>query len=328
MSSEPSSRSWRERVDDALRERHGLGVACLIDPVDALVEWHRTGVEPEAAAELDAVDLVLGRWLKGLAIATRVAYQSSFRFAARTLSTGPRGVRQLLHRAIEDAERFGCELEAVAKESGGKSGTIRRRIIPWSAAVAVLVDAGIAPSPLGVRLPPKDADADLKAVSRRASFAADQMLANADTFIAARTRATLHLALRGLRMGEIEALDTRDLGLNATAVRVGRHDLALGAAAQNAVRGWLEHRRMTPGPLFVILHRHTERPTTRRLGRRSIERGLEALGEKVGEVFTAEALRRCPIVEAPSRREAVRVARAEDVYRWRGSELVEPKTSE
>jgi len=157
MITEPNPKSWRELVDEALHERHGFGVTCLIDPVDALVVWQQMGHNPERAAELDAVDLALGHWLNGLAMTSRVAYQSSFRFAARALASGPRGARQLLDRAIADAESFGRELEAAAKASGGKSGTIRRRIIPWSAAVSVLVDAGLATSQLGVLLPPKHA---------------------------------------------------------------------------------------------------------------------------------------------------------------------------
>ena len=93
----------------------------------------------------------------------------------------------------------------------------------------------------------------------------------------------------GIRVGELAALDVRDLDLHRSEVRVmgkGNKErvVPIPEKARLAVEDWLVARRR-PGllaePLFIVLRRNHE-PEARRLSARDVRRGLERRGRLGG----------------------------------------------
>ena len=93
----------------------------------------------------------------------------------------------------------------------------------------------------------------------------------------------------GIRVGELAALDVRDLDLHRSEVRVmgkGNKErvVPIPEKARLALEEWLAARRR-PGllaePLFTVLRRNHE-PEARRLSARDVRRGLERRGQQGG----------------------------------------------
>ena len=93
----------------------------------------------------------------------------------------------------------------------------------------------------------------------------------------------------GIRVGELAALDVRDIDLHRGEVRVlgkGNKEriVPIPVKAREALARWLDERRR-PGvlaePLFTVLRRNRE-PEPRRLSARDVRRGLERRGRAGG----------------------------------------------
>ena len=313
--------AWRELFDASLLARHGLGIDDLVDGEDAVIAAFVEGLIPEEAAELDAIDLALALWRRQLSESTRATYSGVMRRNSRELGFKTRRpVRAALAAAVRNARSFATMLEGFAGASTLKSGGIRGRIIAWSSAVEALVRAKLAPQLLRAKMPARDIDADVEPSSHRAILAADRHLVEQGTLVSARTLVVLHLATSGIKPGELAALNYEDLDLETSQLRIRRSVVGFGAAAKLALETWISHRGQMPGPLLAAVDRSMERVTSRRVTPRSLERAIAAAGAAIGEPLTMQSLRRRPVVDAETTRDAHRVARTAnpwDVYRFR-----------
>lgn len=311
--------SWIERVATTLRARHDLTIEHFLDQEGALAAWFAEGLEPEAASALDAIDLALAKWLSRLA--SRSTYLQALKLLGRALGdTSLRPARALIDRAVANPKSLELELATFAARTDVKTGTVRGRLIPLTTATRVLERAKLAPRVLRIALPARDVDADVTPASRQAILAADRYLVALGTPMAARTRAILHLAVGGLKPGELVDMTAEDLHLEASKVRVGESMLRIEKAAGAAIRRWLEHRGRSPGPLFAGFDGRTGRLATTGITPRQMQREVEAVGRAVGERLTLSSLRRRLVVDARDTRSAqvfARVNNPSDVYRLR-----------
>ncbi len=105
----------------------------------------------------------------------------------------------------------------------------------------------------------------------------------------ARDRAILRLLWDlGLRRSEVCELDLEHLDLKAGTLDVGtgearRQPLSLPEETRAALRAWLDHRGLDPGPLFWSLDAaaHSRASAPQRLSSTSIYRNLRRLGDRV-----------------------------------------------
>ena len=145
------------------------------------------------------------------------------------------------------------------------------------------------PRPLSV----DDCDALLKAdpkTPRASKRQKSEVETRLDSLRELRDRAIAELLYgTGIRVGELVALDVRDVDLRAAEVRVlgkgGKERVVpLPELSKQALASWLDARRR-PGilaePLFVSLRQRRD-PTPRRLGDRDVRRVLKRRGQSAG----------------------------------------------
>ena len=247
-----------------------------------------------------------GRWLgseRGVSPHTRRAYVSDVSQLAAFLGEGrsPARVSQAQVRA------FLAELHRHREPAtlGRKLASLRAffRFLQREGVLQLDPTAGLPgprlprrlPNPLGV----DDCETLAEAVGRRAAPAAD----GREEELRLRDRALVELLYgAGLRVGELVALDVRDLDLRSGDVRVwgkgGKERVVpLPAAAREALSAYLERRRR-PGllaePLFLARRGRAPRsartaaaptrstPAPRRLGARDVRRILAARARAAG----------------------------------------------
>lgn len=233
---------------------------------------------------------------------TRRAYLSDVRqlaafLAARTEASGrgiaPRATTSRLVRAWLVELQRSCGAATRARKLAGVRAFFR--FLVREGEIALDPTAGLPLPRTPARLPRPlsvdDCDALVKAEapapSPKAPNAARERL---ERLRALRDRALAELLYgTGIRVGELVALDVRDLDLRASEVRVlgkgGKERIVpLPALCRDALAGWIE-ARTRPGilgePLFVSLRpRRDDRP--RRLGDRDVRRVLKRIGRQAG----------------------------------------------
>ena len=240
-----------------------------------------------AGVELPTADELYRAWLAGRSPATRRAYGQDVAALARWLCLDPAvAVDAVLGSGSAGAARLAHGWRSHMLDDGLAPATINRRLSALRSLVDLAARLGVVDWSLrveGVRSRPyRDTAGPGLAGVRAMVRSLDELDGDRR---AVRDAALIRLLFdRGLRRGEVVALDLDDYDPARESVRVtgkGQREpswLTVGPAACRAVSAWVEVRGDQPGPLFLALHR----PDGGRLTGRSVARIVAAAGAAAG----------------------------------------------
>lgn len=257
------------------------------DPMPAELvpaETHTAVVPLPSASDLYA------EWLAGRKATTIAAYKGDLAAFARWAgAAGPgEAVDGLLAAGPAGANRLAHAWRGAMVEADLAPATINRRLSALRSLVELAARLGLVTWALRVEGVKSKAYRDTRGPGVEAVRDMVRAL-DADTGRrAVRDRALVRLLFdRGLRRGEVVALDLDDLDTSRCAVRIvgkGRREaewVTVGRAACEALTAWAAVRGDEPGPLFVNLDR-ARKGADRRLTGRSVARIVAQAGEAVG----------------------------------------------
>lgn len=237
--------------------------------------------------DLPTADELHRAWLAGRSPATVHAYRADLASFGRWLGVGPAvAVEVVLGAGSAGAARLAHGWRVHMLDAGLAPATINRRLSALRSLVELAGRLGVVDWSLrveGVRSRPyRDTSGPGLAGVRAMVATLDELGADRR---AVRDAALIRLLFdRGLRRGEVVALDLDDFDSARESVRVtgkGHREaswLTVGPAACRAVSAWVAVRGDQPGPLFVSLHRHGGG----RLTGRSVARIVAAVGADAG----------------------------------------------
>lgn len=284
--------SWIHRVALTLLVQANLDLDALPDRDRALAAWFAEGRRPEAAAQLDAVDLAVARWLARLPEITRRTYQHGLAALATALRfVGARPVRTLLDAAIARPDELDEQLRRIDTVVRWKAGTVRNRLSALHRASLQLVHAGLAPCPVATERP-RDTMVETGIANPEHVEAVDAVLRATAGARAARTLAMLRLAwATALPPRDLLRVRREDLHLQRGLVVIGGESKPIGSGAVQAIIAWLEHRGSARGPLFVSLDGRSGRRRSTALASRDMQRALVRPAREAGVELTWIAVR-------------------------------------
>lgn len=226
------------------------------------------------------------RWLERTRYADRTKEQYARRVAHFTTwleDHGPEYADALIDEDVRDyaARDFRRELLTVRKHSPASVGlymSVLGSFFEW-------VGLG-RPRGVHVDVPPSTSVGITDEATLRAVFRAAHRRGPRDYAMV-----TL-MALAGLRVGELAALDVDDVLVHGrqgyVQVRYGKggkpREVPLGSQARDAVAGWMRERGDAPGPLFTAAG-------GRRLSVRSVQYAVNQVGKSVGVALRPHLLR-------------------------------------
>jgi len=248
-----------------------------------------------AAAALPVVPLpsaqeLVEAWLAGRKGTTLAAYRNDLAAFARwaELDDADRATEYLLAAGPAGANRLAHAWRGDMLAAGLAPATVNRRLSALRSLVELAARLGVVTWSLRVEGVKARAYRDTRGPGVEAVRAMVRALDDDASVKAVRDRALVRLLFdRGLRRGEVVALDLADVDTSRCAVRIvgkGHREaewVTVGKAACEALAAWVAVRGDEPGPLFVNLDR-AQKGGDRRLTGRSVARIVAAAGEAVG----------------------------------------------
>ena len=226
-------------------------------------------------------------------------------------------VKYLLALDVGGAFTLVTQYKADLRERGLSPATVNRRLATLRSLVKFFRAAGVVTWALEVENLKSEPYRDTRGPGRDAVGAMLGYLRGREGPKAIRDVALIRLLYdRGLRRGEVAALDVADVDLDAFAVavlgkgRLEREPLTLAEPTVEALRHWLAVRGDDPGPLFTNFDRaRSVKPgNAGRLTGGGIYKVVTALGRRVGVKTRPHGLRHTAITEAGKLRGALGAA--------------------
>lgn len=257
------------------------------------------GGDPVAAAEV-----VIAAFLRGRRPATLRTYAASLdAFAAYCGQTRGEAVACLIQSDAAEAHAFVLGWQEALVAAGLAPATVNVRLSAVRALVRLAHSLGKVAWTLDVRGVAAERYRDTRGPGKDAVRAMIWRAAARGGARGARDRALLLLLyVLGLRRHEATGLDVEHFDPTAAQLRIlgkgqgTRQALSLPPVVVAALRAWLEHRGMAPGPLFVGLG-----PGARggmRMDGSTVYRIVRAYGEAVGKKVRPHGVRHTAITEA------------------------------